>query len=109
MPFYGDKTIEAIWQSAKPVEGYNPNIWRKDFAGAWIRRDFYGLRNKYGWKIDHKKPKSAGGSDSKENLWALHWQNNMSKGNEYPQFKTSITSDGNRNVEKEQIWTLKPQ
>ena len=40
MPFYGDKTIEAIWQSAKPVEGYNPNIWRKDFAGAWIRRDF---------------------------------------------------------------------
>ena len=33
----------------------------------------------------------------------------MSKGNEYPQFKTSITSDGNRNVEKEQIWTWKPQ
>ena len=54
MPFYGDKTIEAIWQSAKPVEGYNPNIWRKDFAGAWIRRDFYGLRHKYGWKIDQK-------------------------------------------------------
>ena len=26
MPFYGDKTIEAIWQSAKPVEGYNPNM-----------------------------------------------------------------------------------
>lgn len=105
--WYSKETIEFIWQKAKLVDGYNPNIWRKDFAGAWIRHDSYGAYNEYGWEIDHKKPNATGGNDSIENLWALHWKNNRSKGDMYPDFKTCITSEGNNNIEKEQSWTWK--
>ena len=105
--WYSKETIESIWQKAKLVDGYNPNIWRKDFAGAWIRHDSYGAYNEYGWEIDHKKPDVIGGNDSIENLWPLHWKNNQCKGDMYPNFKTCITSKGNNNIEKEQSWTWK--
>ena len=38
------KTILQVWEKAKTVEGRNPDIWRQDFAGAWIRKDSYGQR-----------------------------------------------------------------
>lgn len=63
MAQFSDYIINAVWQKAKTVEGYDPNIWRKDFANAWIRRDHYGVDSKYGWEIDHLCPSSNGGSD----------------------------------------------
>ena len=36
-----------VWEKASSVAGYDPDIWRKDFAGAWIRKDSYGLNTKY--------------------------------------------------------------
>ena len=27
-----------VWEKASSVAGYDPDIWRKDFAGAWIRK-----------------------------------------------------------------------
>lgn len=37
-------TLLHIWEKAISVPGYDPNIWRKDFAGAWIRKDSYQFR-----------------------------------------------------------------
>lgn len=37
-----------VWEKASSVAGYDPDIWRKDFAGAWIRKDSYGLHTNYG-------------------------------------------------------------
>lgn len=101
-----DILAETIWKSATAVEGYNPDVWRKDFAGAWIRRDQYGLSSKFGWVIDHIKPKSMGGNDSLKNLQALHWRNNQSKGNSYEDVKTCITSDGENNIYQLKKWKL---
>jgi len=95
-----------IWDLATKVDGYDPSIWRKDFAGAWIRRDQYNQQGKYGWVVDHLIPTSVGGNSSMDNLRALHWQNNQRKGNDYPVFFTSVTADGNRNIEKEKKWQI---
>lgn len=109
MPIYIERTVDAVWEKAQVEEGKNPNIWRKDFAGAWIRRDGYCRRNPYGWEIDHVKPRSAGRSDELGNLLPLHWHNNRFKGDATPEFKTCITSEGNKNIERIKEWKLKNQ
>lgn len=97
---------EEVWKHSTPLDGLNPDIWRKDFAGALIRRDQYGVSCKYGWVIDHIKPKSLGGDDTLYNLQALHWRNNAAKGNNYPEFESCITSNGKDNIYKERRWRL---
>ncbi len=107
MSYFSDQVVNMVWRNANIVEGYDSNIWRKDFAGAWIRRDHYGIESKYGWEIDHLLPSSLGGSDILSNLNALHWQNNRKKSNNYPLFQTIITSSGNTNIERLQSWEIK--
>ena len=94
-----DKLIKSVWESSRQVEYRNPDVWRQDFAGAWIRRDQYGV----------KKPKSMGGDDSLENLQALHWENNISKGDEYSEVETCVTSEGLENIYKQKRWRLNIQ
>lgn len=106
MAYFPDQVINAVWQNAAVVEGYDSAIWRKDFAGAWIRRDHYGIESKYGWEIDHLKPSSKGGSDNLSNLNALHWQNNRKKSDDFPTFQTIITSKENTNIEALQSWRV---
>lgn len=106
MAQFSDFVINLVWQKAKIVDGYDPNIWRKDFASAWIRRDHYGVESKYGWEIDHLRPLSRGGSDEISNLYALHWRNNNKKSDNYPLFQTIVSSEDNTNVEKLQSWKV---
>ena len=70
---------QKIWQKALPIRGENPKILRKDLYNNKIRRASYGTQGKYGWEIDHKNPKSKGGSDQKKNLQPLHWKENRKK------------------------------
>ncbi len=99
----------AVWQKAKTDPNRDPNVWRKDVAGAWIKWDQYSNRNdelNYGWEIDHLKPTAKGGSDDLKNLRPLHWKNNCSKGDNYPTWKSAISSDGNKNIHKTTRWTI---
>lgn len=97
--------IQAIWEKATIVVGYNPNLWRKDQCGAWIYRLYYGAaavgepHTSYRWQIDHIKPQSKDGQDVVSNARPLQWFNNNSRQN--GRLKTKITSDGNKNVEIE--------
>lgn len=107
MAYFSDNMIDLLWNKAKVENGYDPNKWRKDFAGAWIQRDQYGLSGvmaPFGWSIDHLKPIILGGSDAINNLMPIHWKNNMVKSNHYPEFKTAVTSEGDKNVERERLW-----
>ena len=97
-----------VWKKAKVEPGFDENMFRKDACGAWIVWDKYGVQdNMYGWEIDHRRPKVMGGTDSYDNLFPVHVKNNRAKGDDYPHFKTIITSDGNKNIEKEQSWVVK--
>lgn len=98
--------INKVWERTPAVDGYNPNIWKKDMAGAWIRRDLYGLKSRYGWEVDHIKPSVMGGTDQLDNLQALHWQNNRCKADSFPIFTTRISSEGNGNKEKQIRWRI---
>ncbi|MCY3788620.1 MAG: HNH endonuclease signature motif containing protein [Gemmatimonadetes bacterium] len=72
--------VDEVWKKGKIVPNNNPDVYRKDVCGAFIRRDQYGTQAEYGWEIDHIKPVSKGGSDYIGNLRPLHWRNNDAKG-----------------------------
>ena len=102
---YTDAEKFQVWQMANIIDNVDSDIWRQDYAGAWIRFSDYGNRNsQYGWEIDHLKPVSRGGTDDMDNLYPLHWQNNRKKADSYPVFSTSISSEGVTNIEMLRSW-----
>ena len=107
MAYFSKEIVEVIWKKAQEIPNYNPNIWRKDFAGAWIRKDQYGATGNYGWEIDHVYPQSLGGGDDLDNLRAMQWENNRSKGDNYPKWTTSVSSYGASNIYLAKSWQIK--
>lgn len=94
-----DVIKETLWLKARAVEGYDPDIFRKDACGAWIRKDMFGQPdNMFGWGIDFIFPKVLGGTPVESNLRALNCRNLASKGNDYPSYNAVLIADGNRNV-----------
>ena len=104
---FDEKTINEVWEKATTVPTFDPNQFRKDACGAWIIRNHYGVQSSaYGWEIDHVYPQSLGGDDNKLNLRAMHWENNRSKGDDYPSYKAVVQSEGNKNVHIENQFTV---
>lgn len=78
------KQIDNAWNNATKIRGKNPNLYRKDDYGNPIYRPSYGKTSDMGWELDHKYPKSKGGSDSSKNLQAVQWEENRKKSDTYP-------------------------
>lgn len=107
MADFDEKTINNVWKKATVVNLEQANVWRKDYAGAWIKKSEYGnCDSQYGWEIDHQKPVSKGGTDNESNLKPLQWENNRSKGNDYPRWKTTVSANGTSNVYLTQNWVV---
>lgn len=98
--------VDAVWCKAGTMEGFDPNMYRRDACGALIMRDKYGKVNPYGWEIDHIYPQNRGGDDNIDNLRALHYMNNRSKRDDYPSYTSTITFDGKMNIEKTRNLTV---
>lgn len=104
---YTDAEKLQVWKMAKEIDNIDSDIWRQDYAGAWIRFSDYGNRNsQYGWEIDHLKPLSKDGLDDSTNWLPLQWQNNVRKGDDYPRWATAVTSDGRNNIAVEKYWKI---
>lgn len=104
---FTEETIQQVWDKAQKVEGYNPATIRKDGCGAWILRAEYGnTESIFGWEIDHIYPVSSGGDDSLINLRAFQWENNRSKGDDYPVYKVTVQSEENTNVYSDKQYTV---
>jgi hypothetical protein len=106
MANFTEEIINYVWEKAEKVANNDPNIWRKDFAGAWIRRDQYGKTSNYGWEIDHLRPVSQGGTDAIGNLLPMHWENNRRKADNYPSFFSEVTALGVNNVKISKSWKV---
>lgn len=78
------KQIDNVWNNATKIRGKNPNLYRKDDYGNPIYKPSYGKTSDMGWELDHKYPKSKGGSDSSRNLQAVQWEENRKKSDTYP-------------------------
>ena len=70
----------AVWMKGRRAPGRNPYNWRRDVYGRLIRFKSYGTKGNYAWEVDHKRPKSKGGSDRLTNLQPLHRDENRAKG-----------------------------
>jgi len=70
--------------------GITPQNWR-DACGAAINRQAYGNTNsQHGWEVDHIHPVAKGGGDDLANLQPLQWENNRSKGDNYPRWACKV-------------------
>jgi len=102
-----EATVDLIWQKGLKVDGYDPELYRQDYSGAWIARKSYSDRESiFGWEIDHVYPKAKGGTDDEVNLRPINWRNNISKDDSYPEYVAAVTSEDNKNVEKETHCTV---
>ena len=75
---------EVAWENAHKIRGKNSELYRKDDYGNVIYKPSYGKQSDMGWEIDHKHPKSKGGTDSSRNLQAVQWEENRKKSDTYP-------------------------
>jgi len=93
---FGDEVIQSVWEKGRTVSPNDPNMWRRDECGAWIRRNEYGNRiSEYGWEIDHISPE---GGDNPSNLRPLQWMNSVTK--REGRLKCPIIARGTKNVER---------
>jgi len=81
---FSQKIVDAVWRKGKANARYDRKLYRMDSFGAWMQKSPYGICDKFGWEIDHIKPVAKGGSDELTNLQPLYWENNRSKGDEWP-------------------------
>ena len=87
MQNFSQKQIEHCWKKAPKRKTLNENEYRFGAAGALIKYSDYGLQTNFGWNIDHKIPTSADGTNDNSNIRAMHWKNNLAKGDDYKKDK----------------------
>lgn len=109
-----DEIKWKVWTKAKTEGEYDPAVVRKDSCGAWIIFDHYGNTDSdFGWVIDHIYPQSkleaqGVGQESIDdivNLRPLQWENNVSKGDDYPNYKSVVKAADtyNEHIESERV------
>lgn len=103
--------IEEVWNKGEIIDDYNPQLYRKDYAGALMFRNNFINNVKlnddpksYNWTIIHQRPLFHGGTSDISNLQPMNNTNAITKGNNYPRWKTAITFNGKQNFLKQKSW-----
>ena len=108
MAVFSKEQQNSVWEKGIIVDGYDPNIVRKDACGAWILKSKYDVHDSpFGWQIDHIYPASKLFSmgmsqeliDDLQNLRPLNIRNYISKKDDYPIYKAVMTSKDNENID----------
>lgn len=113
MSNFSDEQIEMVWKKGIVLDGWNPEKYRLDAAGAMMVKDRRSLDSLYAWEIDHVLPKSQLEDlgipeedwDNIENLRPFNAKNNNRKSDDYPIYTRALVFDEslNRNIESEVV------
>lgn len=79
IPWSEQKKI-AAWTACRPYLDWPPTDWRIDRHDTLIRRSDHGRQTEYGWEVDHVCALALGGTDTLDNVEALHWRTNRQLG-----------------------------
>ncbi len=100
---YPELKIQEVWEKATPVPNFDPEVYRKDPFGAWIKRSEYGNTNIHvslGWIIEESKFVNVASGNKKEaSLLPIQWEN-TSINAEKPDGSKYVTAWGIKNVLK---------
>ena len=107
MSNYSEETIEEVWRKGIEIPGQNRDIFRKDAAGAIIKKSDRRVNSEFGWEIDHVCPKAQLEEygipeerwDDIENLRPFQADNNRKKSDDYPRYtrEKAMNEDSFRN------------
>ncbi|MBS1188836.1 MAG: hypothetical protein H6R10_628 [Rhodocyclaceae bacterium] len=76
---FSAEMVQQVWDKARANADQNPDTWRRDECGAWIRREHYGRQDsEFGWRIENV---SVGGPNTVDNLRALNCANSYDRAN----------------------------
>lgn len=89
---FSKSNVDYVW--SKRIAHPWGSRWGYDKFGNIIKYDEYGKANKkYGWDIDHSRPVSKEGTDSRNNLQPLQsYYNRHIKSDHYPWGKSEHLS-----------------
>ena len=74
---------KEAWNKAKPVDKKDADLYRADKCGQLMYWFDFGKRDiREGWDVDHIVPVEQDGGDEPDNLQALNWRSNDSKGDQ---------------------------
>jgi hypothetical protein len=94
---YERDVVDGVWQHGEALRGNDPELWRKDEFGAWIRRLDYGnRRSEFGWEI--LDPRRGRGTSGVAMLRPVHWQNYIDQVAAHTQSR--IMASGLRNTRR---------
>jgi hypothetical protein len=81
--------IDAVWQHGRVMPEADPEHWRQDACGAWMRREYFGSEDSdFGWRMERVSP---GGADSADNLRPFNVRNAYDIADERPHCR--LTAD----------------
>jgi hypothetical protein len=92
---FSKETVQKVWEKGTIASNNDPNVYRKDECGAWIKRDQYEVTDEelsYGWTIEGIIPYSNDVNNDISNLKPLQWENNKNKMN--GKYRSKVVSDG---------------
>lgn len=74
--------IDRVWENARAMPDFDPDEWRQDQCGAWIRRDQYNQPSTdFGWRILDVVADHPGDTDT---LRAFHFGNSFDVAQDRP-------------------------
>ncbi len=108
--------IEEVWNMGEIVNNLNPKLYRKDYAGALMfwhnfipQPKLNDAIESLNWTIVYERPITNGGDSYTKNLVPMNNNNAVTKGNNFPNWATTITYDSkkNKNIFKKKSWKYK--
>lgn len=101
-----DKVRNIVWNKGRTDSKYSDDEVRIDACGAYMVRWCTHRENDFAWEVDHIIPVSKlmeydvpeDLRDDIVNLRPLNWHNNVSKGDDCPNYKAKYIRKGESNV-----------